>query len=86
MPPSEFGNSTRFNPLRIGSRPVKSAARLGVQTGIAVILGELQPLGGHPVEVRRADRRMPVAAQVAVAQVVGQQDDQVRRADVRRSG
>ena len=37
-----------------------------------VILGELQSLGGHPVEVRRADRRVSVAAEVAVAQVVGE--------------
>ena len=38
-PPREFGNSTRFLrlaiPLRTGYRPVKSAARLGVQTSAA---------------------------------------------------
>ena len=34
-PPVDFGPSTRLTPLRIGSRPVSRAARLGEQTGDA---------------------------------------------------
>ena len=65
-------------PLRMGSRPVSSAARLGVQTaGRDVEVREAHALGGHAVEVGRADARMAVAAQVAVAQIVGEDDDDV---------
>ena len=35
------------------------------------------PVGGEPVEVRRLDLRVAEAAEVAVAEVVGQEDDDV---------
>ena len=50
----------------------------GGADGCRVKLGEFDPLGGHPIEVRRADGRVTVAAQVAVTQVVGEQNHEVR--------
>ena len=48
--------------------------------GRRVELREPHALGGHAVEVRRADGRVAVAAEVAVAEVVGEDDDDVGRA------
>src|SRR6476646_7146000 len=39
--------------------------------------GVLLALGGHAVQVRRANGRMPVTTQVPVAQIVGKDDDKV---------
>ena len=54
-------------------RPARRAHRLDVEAG------PLLPLGGHRVEPRRADVRAAERAEVAVAQVVGEDDDDVRR-------
>ena len=45
--------------------------------GGGVEIGEPHPFGGHAVEVGRADARMPVAAQVAPAEIIRQDDDDV---------
>ena len=49
-----------------------------------VEVGEAHALGGQPVDVRRADARRAVDADVAVAEVVGVHEDDVRRAVGRR--
>ncbi len=43
-----------------------------------VEVGEAQALGGQPVEVRRANELLAVGADVAVAEVVGEDEDDVR--------
>ena len=58
-------------------RPRRRADRGG-----DVAAGELRPFGRHAVQLRRADRRMPEAAEVAIAEVVAE-DDHERRPDVR---
>ena len=54
-----------------------SRRRAGRRRGVRV--GEPQALPRQPVDVRRADPRRPVAADVAVAQVVGIDEDDIRR-------
>ena len=54
--------------------------------GRRVEIGEPHPLGRHAIQVRRADAGMPVAAQIAVAQVVGQDENDVRMFGIGRSG
>ena len=44
-----------------------------------VELRKLHALGRHPIQLRCVDRRMPVARQVTVTQVIGEQDHKVRR-------
>ncbi len=44
------------------------------------MLGETQPLGGEAVEVRGGEALLPVATEVAVAEVIGEDEDQVGRA------
>jgi hypothetical protein len=61
---------------RVATRQERGPARrTDLRAGVEV--REAHALGGHPVEVRRADRRAAVAAEVAVALVVGQDDDDV---------
>ena len=43
-----------------------------------VEVGESQALGGHPIQVRGPDRRRAVDAKVAVTEVVGEDQDEVR--------
>src|SRR5687767_12441563 len=43
-----------------------------------VELGEPHPFPRHAVEIRRADDRMSVAAQIAPAQIVREDDDDIR--------
>jgi hypothetical protein len=50
----------------------------GAEVGAGVEVAEPRALGRHPVEVGGADDGPAVAAQVAVAQVVGHDDDDVR--------
>lgn len=40
-------------------------------------IGEAQPLGREPVEVRGSDFSRPVAADITVAEVVGIKDDDI---------
>ena len=68
-----------------GCRPVISTQRDGAQHVVAgVVRRQTHPLGGQPVDVGRADFLLAVAAQVAVAQVVGEDEDDVRLAARRR--
>ncbi len=46
--------------------------------GRRIAVGETHAFGGQTIQVGRLDPRMAVAGQVAVAQVVGQGDDEVR--------
>ena len=82
-PPGEL---LRLHPvLQIAGHAAANGQPAGEQRGAAgradargdVEIGEAHALAGHAVEVGRADARMAVATQVAVAQVVGQDDDQV---------
>ena len=52
-------------------------ARGGAGGGTAVGVGEAEPFAGDAVEVRRFDRRRAVAAEIAVADVVGVDEDNV---------
>ena len=58
----------------------QAGARGGADGGGRVELCEAQPLARHAVEVRRPDELLAVAAEVAVAQVVGENQDDVRPA------
>ena len=44
---------------------------------VRIEAGESHPFRGHPVEVGRADAGMAVAAEIAIAEVVGEDDDDV---------
>ncbi len=60
------------------ARPTRRAhARRDIEIGPPL------PLGGHAVQVRRSDRRVAVDPEIAVAEIVGKDDHDVRR---RRSG
>ena len=56
----------------------ESGAARGADLGGGIELREAQAFGGHTIQIRRLDRRVAVAAEVAVAEVVGQDDDDVR--------
>ncbi len=59
-------------------RPVISAARDGAQTVAAgVVVGEADALAGEAIEARRRELRLAVGAQVAVAEIVGLDEDDV---------
>ncbi len=55
----------------------EAAARGGTDGRARVGLGEPQALGGQPIEVRRLDLLLPVGAEITVAEVVGQDEDDV---------
>ena len=40
---------------------------------------EAQPLGRHPIQMRRTNRRMPIATEIAVAEIIAEYYDNVRR-------
>ena len=44
------------------------------------MLREAHPLGGHTVEVRRVDTLLPVAAEVPITEVIGDDEDDIGRA------
>src|SRR5262245_4985580 len=54
-------------------RPARGADGRG-----RVEAGELEPLGGHPVQVRGANGRVAITAEVSIPQIVGEDDDEVR--------
>ena len=61
-----------------GCRPVSSTPRDGRADGVArVVLREAHPLRREPVERRRADLLLAVAAELGPAEVVGQDEDDV---------
>ena len=47
--------------------------------GLHVEIGEPGTLSGHAIEIGRFDQRRSVAADVVVALIVGEEDDEVRR-------
>ena len=63
----------------------RGAAR-GADGGAAIALGEARAFLGHAVEVRRLDEFLPVAADVALGEVVAQDEDDVRLARFGRGG
>ena len=54
------------------------AARRRADSRPGVELREADPLGRQPIEVRRLDDPLPVRTEIAVAEVVGQDEDDVR--------
>src|SRR5581483_11642410 len=58
----------------------QGAPRRGADGAAGVAGGELDPVGGELVEVRRLDLRLSVAAEVAVAEVVGEDEYDIGRA------
>ena len=66
---------------RIAARHQRRPRR-GAERRRAVELRQPRPFGRHAVEVRRFELRMAVAAEVAVAEVVGQDEDDVRAAGI----
>src|SRR4030095_7666278 len=60
-------------------------ARRRTDRGGRVEAGETNALGSQAIEVRRANDRVPVTGQIAITEVVSQDDDHVRLARCRRS-
>ena len=60
----------------VASGEQRGACR-GADRSAAVVLGAAHALGGEPIDVGRGQDGVAVAAQVAVAQVVGQEQDDV---------
>ena len=60
------------------------AAGRGADVVAGVVVGELQALGGEAIEVGRADDFLTERAEVAVAEIVGEDEDDIGRA--RRRG
>ena len=56
----------------------QSYATRGADRGRRVELGEAHALQSHAVKVRRADGGVTVTTQVAIAEVIGEDDDKVR--------
>src|SRR5439155_15054795 len=56
----------------------EGAPRRGADRAAGVALGKADALARQPVDVWRLDLRLPVAAEVAVPEVVGQDEDDVR--------
>ena len=77
MPPVQLGaqHAVHARSNRQPARQERSTAGAAIAPG--VILGEFHPLGRHPVQVGRADRGMAITAQIAVTQVVCQQDHNI---------
>ena len=73
--------AVRFHAQRAAAVVVASGEQRGARRGAdrraAVVLGAAHALGGEPIDVGRGQDGVAVAAQVAVAQVVGQEDDDV---------
>ncbi len=51
----------------------------GADGASGVVVGEAHAFGGHAVQVGRLDEALAVGAEVAVAQIVGQDEDDVGR-------
>ena len=56
------------------------AARRSADVVARVVLGEFQTLGGETIKVGRPDNLLAERADVAVAEIVGEDEDDVRRA------
>ena len=55
----------------------EAAPRRGADRAAGVAVGEADSLGGHLVEAGRLDELLPLAAQIAVAEVIGQEKDDI---------
>ena len=64
----------------------EDAAGRRADGGARIVVRETHALGRHPVEIRRSDYLLAVAAQIAVSQVVGQDVDDVGATAGIRSG
>lgn len=53
------------------------ASRRCTYRAASIAIGETHPFGGHPVQVGRGEFLLAVTAQVAVAEVVGEDEDDV---------
>ena len=53
------------------------AARRRADRRAAVVLREPHPLRREPIDIRRGDLLLPIAAQLAPAKIVGQDEDDV---------
>src|SRR5439155_3306303 len=58
----------------------QGSAAGGADTGGDIKIGELHAFTGHSIEVGSANAGMTVTTQIAIAEVVGQDNDDVRRA------
>ncbi len=56
----------------------KGVARRRADRRRRVRVGEPQPLRGKPIDVRRLDLRRAIAAEVAIADIVGQNEEDIR--------
>lgn len=56
------------------------ASRRRADTVPGVDLREFRPLGSHPIQVRRTNLCLAVAAQMAVSEIIGHDKDDVRLA------
>ena len=50
----------------------------GADSAAGVALGEAQPFGGKPIDVRSLDFHLPVAAEIAVAEIIGEDKNDIR--------
>src|SRR5207253_1633990 len=62
----------------------QSAARRGADRAARVEIGEADAFGSQPIEVRRLDPALSVAAQITVPKVVGQNQNDARSPRRRR--
>ena len=53
------------------------AARRGADGRAGIGIGESHAVGGQAIEIRRFDLLLAVAAEVAVAEVIGQDEDDI---------
>ena len=47
--------------------------------GAGISLGKADALGGQPIQVRRQDPVLAITAEMAIAQIISQDEDNVRR-------
>ena len=64
-------------PQGITAREERGAARCA-DFGAGVKIGEPHALGGHAIDIRRADRRAAIAPEITVTLVVGKNNNDVR--------
>ena len=57
----------------------EAAARRCADRAAGIVVREAHPLGGHAVDVRRLDPLLAVTSEVAIAQIVGQDDNDIGR-------
>ena len=63
--------------MLIATRQQRGASR-GTHRSVGVEVGEAQPLSGKPVNIRGEILRASINAEIAVAEIVGHYDHEVR--------